>query len=170
MPNLWQRIRGAVGNAVVWGVGWILAGVAIISVVYVLGFAGGRTFLESLGAAASSFGVLGFLAGGAFSIYLGSVGRRKQIHEINAGRTAVVAGLLTAVSVPLLRIGLEALGASFIVPIEVLLLTSALPGVLGGLTAFGTIRVAQGSLGPGPQQEQVEPSSTHSLPDSTISP
>ncbi len=170
MLNLWQRLRGAVGNAVVWSVGWLLAGVAIISVVYALGLAGGRTFLESAGSAASSFAVLGFLAGGAFSIYLGSVGRRKQLHELRAGRTAVVAGLLTAVSVPLFRIGLEALGLSFIVPIEVVLLTSVLPGVLGGLTAFGTIRVAQGSLGPGRQQEHVGPFSTRSLPDSTRSP
>ena len=166
MYDLWQRLRGAVGNALVWSVGWALAGVAIISAIYALGFTGGRPFLEAVAAAASSSAVLGFLAGGIFSIYLGAVGRRQQLHELRAGRTAVAAGLLTAVSVPLFRLGLQALGLSFIVPIEVLVITSALPRVLGGLTAFGTIKVAQGSLGPG-RQEQVRPFSRRSLPDST---
>lgn len=163
MLNLQQRLRGAFGNAVVWGVGWALAGAAIISVVYALGFAGGRTLLDSIGAAVSSFGVLGFLAGGAFSVYLGAIGRRKQIHELSAGRTAVIAGLLTAVSVPLFRIGIQALGASFIVPIEVIVLTSLLPGTLGALTAFGTIKLAQGSLGPARPQKRTGSTSTHSL-------
>lgn len=167
MRNLQQRLRGAFGNAVVWGVGWVLAGVAMISVVYALGFAGGRTFLESVGAAASSFGVLGFLAGGTFSIYLGSIGTRKKLHELSAGRTAVVAGLLTAVSVPLFRVGIQAFGLSFIVPIEVIVLTSVLPGALGGLTAFGTIKVAQGSLGPARHQERMGSASPGSVPGST---
>ena len=165
MFDVQQRLRGAFGNALIWGVGWAIAGVAIISVVYGLGLAGGRSFLESVGAAASSFGVLGFLAGGAFSVYLGSIGRRRQLHEISAGRTAVIAGLLTAVCVPLFRIGIQALGSSFIVPIEVVLLTSVLPGVLGGLTAFGTIKIAQGSLGPARREERLGATSPQSLPE-----
>ena len=170
MSKLWQRVRGAIGNALVWSAGWLLAGVAIISVLYPLGFTAGRTFLEAVGAAASSSAVLGFLAGGAFSIYLGSIGRRRRLHELRAGPTAVVAGLLAAVSVPLFRLGLQALfGLSFIVPIEALLITSVLTGVLGGVTAFGTIKVAQASLGPG-GLTRVGPRSSRFLPDSTSSP
>ena len=83
MSKWLKRIRGAVGMGLIWGVAWSPVG-AIMGLLF-----GGLTGFVSAGV---SYALNGFLAGGAFSVFLTIVEGRRTFDEMSIGRFAVLGG------------------------------------------------------------------------------
>ena len=141
-----RRLRGAFGTAMTWAIGWFAAGLVVITAsnLFNLGFREYPDFsvaraLEYAGTVAA----VGFLTGLAFSLYVAAAFRGRSLENLRPaalalGGAAVAAafyvGWLAAFG------GLPALGSAG------LLLSIAVPAAPGGLTAFGSIRVARRAL------------------------
>jgi hypothetical protein len=109
-----------------------------------MGLGSGPFWQEALGVA-QTYALGGFLAGGAFSIYLGIAGRNKPLGSLKAGRIALASAFLMGVVFPGLVVyfGNPQVSTASIVAISTIL------GGLAGGTAFGQIKLAQGALMPG---------------------
>jgi hypothetical protein len=160
MKRLLKRIRGWIGNAVIWGVGWALATIPISGLLWVMGY--GYLVLPLAPRIAGTLFSMGFVAGGTFSTYLSLAYHNKDLAELRPGRFAMVGavfgGLLVPIfgTVPGLLPGLGMmLGGSFY---QATGAAVVLAGVLGGGTAFSTVKIAQGAaLGPGSEgMEELE--------------
>jgi hypothetical protein len=139
-----RRLRGALGNAVVWAGTWFLAGFPLTVLFRIMGLGSGPFWQDALGVAQTyAFG--GFLAGGAFSLYLGIAGRNQRLGGLKPGWIALGAALTVGIGIP-------ALGIYFGNPQVSLASTVLISSILGGLaggTAFGQVKIAQGALEPG---------------------
>ena len=83
--NKWlQRIRGAIGMGLTWGVAWFAAGLGLLLIVG----SGAADVPFPLG-----FGLLGFLAGITFSGVLGIVEGRRRFDQLSLPRFALWGGL-----------------------------------------------------------------------------
>jgi hypothetical protein len=143
MGKLLRRIRGAIGNALTWAAAWFGGSLALLGA---LGLAGlvppiGLGMLLRL---SLNVGITGFLAGTGFSLFLGTRYGNHQLEDLRVGRVALwgtaLSGLLApALSIVTMRFGASGIGLGF-------LAASAIgAGIFGGLTAGGTIALAQRS-------------------------
>ena len=125
MGSLFRKIRGALGNAVVWGVGWFGVGLALLTVASVGGLLPLVTTVGDVLRLAGYVGAAGFATGGAFSLYIAIAYRNRTLADIRPGRFALAGAVIA--------------GAASIVVGGAVLPAAA----LGGLTGFGTIKLAQ---------------------------
>lgn len=142
MKGIWRRLRGAIGNAVVWGGAWFTGALAL--------FGGAALFGAGVGPdpwwvallVSMNIGVTGFLTGLAFSAYLRLGLFDRSLLSIRAGRTAV-AGALVAASASVLLSAL--LRVVYGLPFTPPSLLSGLPLAVtfGAATAGATVYLAQ---------------------------
>ena len=127
----------------VWGTAWFGAGFALWTFIYLMGVPlpspdPWRFILY----VAANFGVGGVLAGGAFSAFLRVAYRDRSLLEIRVGRFAlggaVIAGLFSSTLTALARMSI---GTAM--PLGDLILMGVFGAFLGGVTAGGTIKLAQ---------------------------
>lgn len=145
MRKLLRRLRGALGTAVTWAVGWAGASVLVTSLVQLVGLGpGGIPFWQFAIVVAQNFAGFGFLCGGAFSLFLGVAGRKKQLDELNAGLFGLGGGIAAGVALPVFTTVVNGL-SGFPTPMAALGVMSGIAATLGGITAYGTIKIAQGS-------------------------
>ncbi len=145
LRGLLRRLRGALGTAVVWAVGWAGASVVVTSVLQLLGIGTtGLPFWQFAIVVAQNFAGFGFLCGGAFSLFLGVAGRKKSLEELNAGLFGAGGAVVAGIFLPVFTMVVNGLGGSP-TPMAAVASMSGIAATLGGLTAFGTIKLAQGS-------------------------
>ncbi len=125
MKKWLKRIRGAVGMGLTWAVAWFGA-----SVIFALAFPG-------ISGVVTTFTSLGFIAGAAFSVVLGSAGRRRRFDEMSLPRFAgwgAVGGLLTSG----LAVGISGVGSSPLLPVMIFvsIVTLLAAGSAGGSLAL----------------------------------
>ena len=93
--NIVRRLRGAVGNAVVWGAAWAGSALAVFGVLRITGVVPQGNIGDAL-FVATRFGVVGAIASLAFSGLVRLVYRGRRLSEISWVRFgiggAVVAG------------------------------------------------------------------------------
>lgn len=79
-----QRLRGAVGTALTWAIGWCVAGVAV-------GFTGffGTLALRDFAVFAGVFAGMGFVGGAMFSLMLTLIEGRKRFDQLSIPRFAL---------------------------------------------------------------------------------
>ncbi|HEX6573577.1 MAG TPA: hypothetical protein VF042_01285 [Gemmatimonadaceae bacterium] len=138
-----RRLRAIFKNAVVWGVSWGALGTAVASLFRLsdkIPF--GYALLDGLGMGIR-IGVVGAIAGAAFSSFISLAYRGKRLAEISALRFgiggAVFAGLLVPLGIETIRI----IGGDGFLPLNYLADDFVLSTVFGGLTAAGTMVLAQ---------------------------
>lgn len=130
MQSWMRRIRAAAAVGLTWAVAWFGAGLALLAVV-------------GVGAADVPFplffGLLGFLAGSAFSVILGMLGRRRRFEQLSLWSVAgwgALGGLLIA--------GGVALAAG---PGGDLLVLAPVFATAGAVSAAGTLAIARRAEG-----------------------
>lgn len=141
MRGFLRRLRGAIGNAVVWGVSWFGVSFALLTTGYLAGavFPMADPWRLILLVATSS-GVSGFLTGGLFSGYLGVVYRDRPLLGIRKSRFALGGALVAGLSSALVSVGTGSF-AGF--PIGFIAVSVVQTAVFGGITAGVTIAMAQ---------------------------
>lgn len=140
-----KKLRGALGTATVWAGIWSLATIPVLGILQLLGF--GEMFgLGGLIAVApriaASLAGMGFVAGGAFSAFLG-LSPGKRLEELDPKVMGVLGGLFGGAMIPIfgwLPAAISLLGPSFPVSVASAIVVA---GALGGATAAGSVKVAQ---------------------------
>ncbi len=162
--NIFRRLRGAAGNALVWASTWFLAAFPLTALNFlVFGFWGDAPFWSSALGMAQTMAGLGLFAGAGFSLYLGIAGRNRRLRELKPGWVALGTAMAVGVLVPLF--GVYFGGAPLARAIEI----ASYTGILSGFTALAQVKIAQKALSSGEgKQEELEPGSDRSLLDPKV--
>lgn len=137
-----RRLRGAVGNALVWGGAWFVSALAIFGVLRLIGVAQSGS-LEGAVRAAAMFAVMGTIAGGVFSMFIGLRYRGRRLSEISWVRFGISGGIVTGLFVPSFIVVMRFLSSDPFLPVRFLLFNGAVGAVLGGVAAGATLKLAQ---------------------------
>jgi hypothetical protein len=136
------RLRGAVGNALVWGAGWFTAALAVVGTLRLVGVFPGLRWFDVLGLAVR-VGVVGVFAGAAFAGAITVLYRGRRLSEISAVRFGMGGGLVSGLFIPPFLQLLNILSGTGPIPWGLLLDDVPLVTVLGGLAAAGSLKLAQ---------------------------
>lgn len=144
-----RPLRAALGNAAMWGAGWALLWVLVVTVFTLLGALGlvaGPSPAEAMWAVLRfgvPFAVFGFLAGGAFSGLVRLVYRGRRLRELSAVKFGVGGGILTGFLVPTLLQLFNVLSGDGPVPMDLVLDDAVLTAVFGGTAAGVSLALAK---------------------------
>ena len=155
VDTIFRRLRGALGNALVWGVGWFTAGLALFATLRLAGVIT-PPWAEGL-EIAMKFAIVGGIAGGAFSIVIRLLYHGQRLSEISWVRFGIIGGVATCLFLPLFMQTMNLLFGGGLVPWELVLDDALLTAVLGGAAAGGSLKLAQlgDALLPGRSQDQL---------------
>jgi hypothetical protein len=141
-----RRLRGVVGNALVWGAGWFTAAIAVGGIGHMVGIFPRVRWLDVLGLGIR-VGVVGVFAGAAFAGAIAVLYRGRRLSEISAVRFGIGGGLISALFIPPFLQLLNILSGTGPIPWSLLLDDIPMVTVLGGLAAAGSLKVAQLAIG-----------------------
>ncbi len=156
--NIFRRLRGALGNALVWGVGWFTAALAVFAALRVVGILPDTVSWAAGLELAIKFGIVGCIAGGAFSSVIRLLYHGRRLSEISWLRFGIVGGVVTGLFVPVFMQTMNLLSGDGLVPWELVLDDGLLTAVFGGAAAGGSLKLAQlaDTLLPGRSQDQLD--------------
>ncbi|HKW11732.1 MAG TPA: hypothetical protein VJO33_15200 [Gemmatimonadaceae bacterium] len=140
--NGWRRLRGVVRNALVWGAGWSTFSFGMFTILRLFGVFPSATWVQGLGLAAR-FGIVGAVAGGAFSTVIGFLYRGRRLREISWVRFGIAGALITGVFVPLFLQAMNLISGDGLVPWRLVLDDALWTAVFGGVVAGGSLKLAQ---------------------------
>ena len=144
LDDLLRRLRGAFGNAVVWGAAWFTVAFVVATLLFVLGVIDGRgSPLLALLGLPIRIGLAGFFAGGLFSLVISLVYGGRRLADINWVRFGIGGGLAVALLMPPLYQLLNILSGTGPIPWRLLLDDVPWMSVMGGVAAAGTLKLAQ---------------------------
>ena len=154
--NILRRMRGAVGNALVWGAGWAGCAIAVFATMKIAGLLPASVIWLDAIVIAGRLGFVGAIAGGAFSIFIGLLYRGQRLSQINRVRFAVGGGMMAGLFVPAFLQTMNLLSGDGFVPMELVLDDGILAGMFGAVLAGGSLRLAQRAqtLLPGGSQDR----------------
>ena len=138
-----KRVRAVFKNAVVWGVTWGALGSAFAALMRLgdnipFGFA----ILDGIGMGIR-IGFGGALAGAAFSAFISLAYRGKKITEISAARFGLGGALFAGAFIPVWMQSMSLLTGGGFVPFNLINTDIIYSSLFGGITAAGTILLAQ---------------------------
>lgn len=143
--NILRRLRGVLGNALVWGVGWFTAGFAVSAALRVVGIlTEAFSWADGL-VIATKFGFIGVIAGGAFSTVIRFLYHGRRLSEISWVRFGIGGAVVAGVFVPAFLQTMNGLSGNGLVPWELILDDGLWAAVLGGAAAAGSLKLAQRS-------------------------
>lgn len=154
--NLFRRLRGAVGNAVVWGAGWATLGFAVFATLKVAGVLPAEASWLDAVTLAAKVGIVGGVAGTAFSAAVGLLYRGRRLSDISAVRFGVGGGIMAGLFVPAFFQAMNLLTGDGLVPLGLILDDVAWAVVFGGIAAGASLKLAQraDTLLPGRSQDR----------------
>jgi len=141
IKNVFRRLRGALGNAMVWAGTWFLAAFPLHVLYWVAGIRYDSFWAGALGTMLTYAGG-GFLAGGVFSLYLSIAGRNQRLKELKAGRVGLGSAITVGVVIP----GLAWFFGDPQIDLLSGIIISSTIGVFAGGTALAQVKVAQRAL------------------------
>lgn len=140
--NRFRRLRATFRNSVVWGVVWGSLGSAVATVMRLIDkIPLGYAVLDGIGMGVR-IGVMGAIAGAAFFAFISVAYRGKRLSEISWLRFGIGASIVVGLFVPALLQTLNFLSGE-LVPWHLLSDDLVLSAVFGGITAAGTMLLAQ---------------------------
>ena len=163
IKNIFRRLRGAFGNALVWAATWFIAAFPLTALNgLIFGLWGSAPFWRSAFGMAQTLAGLGLFAGFGFSLYL-VTGRNRSLKELKPGWVALGTGVAVALLVP--PFGLFLGDAPLLRAIEV----ASYTGVLSGFTALAQIKIAQKTLTSGEEgHDELDSGPERLLPDPEV--
>ncbi len=141
--NIFRRLRGTLGNALVWGVGWFTAAFAVFATLRVVGIIPAAVSWEAGLDTAIRLGVMGVIAGGAFSSVIRLLYHGRRLSEISWVRFGIGGGVVAGLFVPVFLQLMNWLSGDGLVPLELVLDDGLLAAVFGGAAAGGSLKLAQ---------------------------
>ena len=138
-----RRLRAVFKNAIVWGVAWGGLGTVVASLmrlndnIPLL-----NAILDGIGMGIR-IGIVGALTGAAFSTFISVAYRGKRLAEISAVRFGIGGAILAGVFVPTWMQTMNLLSGSGMVPWNLITDDIVFSTVFGGITAAGTMLLAQ---------------------------
>jgi hypothetical protein len=145
MPNKnrFPRLRATFRNSVVWGVAWGAFGTGVASVMRLIDkIPFGYALLDGLGMGIR-IGVIGAIAGAAFFAFISVAYRGKRLSEISWPRFGAGAAIVAGLFVPGFLQAMNLLTGGSLVPWHLVLDDLLLSAFFGGITAAGTMILAQ---------------------------
>lgn len=139
--SIYRRLRGALGNAVVWGGLWFAAVLVLGGALRVTGVL--TSSWEAVLMTAFRGGIIGGIAGAAFSTVIGLLYRGRRLSEINWIRFGLGGAIATGLFVPVFLQFMNLLSGDGMVPMGLVLDDIPLAAVLGGVAAGGSLKLAQ---------------------------
>jgi hypothetical protein len=138
-----RRLRGAIGNALLWGAGFAAFGAATLVALRLTGIVHGRLSWLGLLGMAVRFGFWGVVAGGAFATVVRLVYRGRRVSNIGWVRFGIIGGLVTGAFVPLFMQLMNVLSGDGMVAWGLVLDDAVWATVFGAVAAGGSMRLAQ---------------------------
>jgi hypothetical protein len=136
-----RRLRGALGNAVVWGGGWFAIGLVLFATLRLIGVLS-WPWVEVLEYAVRA-GILGGVVGGAFSVFIRLFYHGRRLTEISWVRFGIGGGVFAGLGLPLFLQAMNFLSGDGFVAWNLLLDDAILTTFLGGAAAGGSMKLAQ---------------------------
>jgi len=141
--NTITRLRAMFRNSMVWGVAWGTLGTGIASVMRLIDrIPFGNALLDGLGMGVR-IGFAGAIAGAAFFAFISVAYRGKRLSEISWQRFGVGGAVVAGLFVPSFLQTMSLLTGGGLVPWNLLSDDLFLSAVFGGITAAGTMIIAQ---------------------------
>ncbi len=142
VDNKFRRLRGALGNALVWGGAWSIFAFAAFAILRLAGIWESISWVKGLGVAIE-FGVIGTIAGGAFSLVIGLAYRGRRLSEISWVRFGIGGAVVAGLFVPLFLQTMSLLTGGGLVPWNLVLDDGLWTAAFGGLAAACSLKLAQ---------------------------
>jgi len=172
MKTILRRIRGALGNAAVWGGAWTVASVVWIGWILVKGLIYTPELVAATDWGSSQIwrallGIIGYTAvigagtGFAFSTYVAANFRRKSLEDLSSMRTALGGGLVTLLVGLLIYL---VLGAPAGIGFDDVLPLISWGTLLGGGMGYASVAAAKRAL-PGSNSSGARLGTTRPLPE-----
>jgi len=157
-----RRLRAALRNALLWGLGWSAAGLTMLLILGALGRLPDATaWLEGLGIVIR-LGIWGVFSGIAFAGLMRLLYHGRRLSDISWVRFGLLGGIATGVFVPLFMQVLNVLSGDGPVAWHLVTDDAVWATVAGALAAGGSLRLAQRAQAlsaPG-QPDQLDPGPT----------
>lgn len=138
-----SRLRGIFKNAVIWATGWGLLGSAVASV---MRLADGIPFFGALVDGVGMgirIGVMGGIVGAAFAAFISVAYRGRNLSNINWLKFGIGGAVLAGIFVPTFLEAASVLSGGGLVPWNLIDGDMLMAAVFGGITAAGTMKIAQ---------------------------
>jgi len=141
--NRFTRLRAALRNAVVWGVGWGAIGSAVATAIrFFNDIPIGQAVLDGIGMGIR-IGFIGAIAGTAFFAFIGLLYRGKRLRDISWVRFGIGGAILAGLFVPSFLQTMNLISGGSLVPWSLVFDDMVFSAVFGGITAAGTMLIAQ---------------------------
>jgi hypothetical protein len=138
-----RRLRATFRNSLVWGVAWGALGSAVATVMRIIDkIPFGNALLDGLGMGIR-IGFMGAIAGAAFFAFISVAYRGKRLSEISWPRFGIGAAIVAGLFVPAFLQTMNLLSGGEMVPWHLVADDLVLAAVFGGITAAGTMILAQ---------------------------
>jgi hypothetical protein len=141
--NRFPRLRATFRNSVVWGVVWGTLGTAVASVMRLIDkIPFGYALLDGLGMGIR-IGVMGAITAAAFFAFISVAYRGKRLSEISWVRFGLGGAIVAGLFVPGFLQTMNLLSGGELVPWHLVFDDFVFSAVFGGITAAGTMILAQ---------------------------
>ncbi|MEO5590009.1 MAG: hypothetical protein ABIS03_10520, partial [Gemmatimonadaceae bacterium] len=138
-----RRLRATFRNAVVWGIGWGTLGTAVATIMRLSdSIPLPNALLDGIGMGIR-IGIVGGIVGAAFATFISSAHRGKRLSEINWVRFGLGGLILAGLFVPFALETMSILTGGGFVPFGLVGDDMIFSALFGGITAAGTMKLAQ---------------------------
>ena len=138
-----RRLRAVLGNAVVWGGIWFVAGCVFYWALRLTGLVTENTSFVNMVGVALRIGIAGAVASTVFSLLISVLYKGRALHEINWIRFALGGGAISALFILGMMFVPRLLAGEPLLPPSDWLMDAFIAGGFGAVAAGGTMKVAQ---------------------------
>ncbi len=138
-----RTLRAVVRNALVWGAGWAALSFVVFNALLAAGLLSGTMWWADGLLVAVRFGMVGVLAGGAFSAAVRLLYQGRRLSHLSPVRFGIAGGVVAGVFVPAFLQAMNVLSGGEMVPMALVLDDAALSALFGAVAAGGTLKLAQ---------------------------
>ncbi len=143
--SLPRRLRAVLRTALLWSATWFVSVLVIFTALKLVGFFSASAHWADGLFVALRAAIVGFVAGGAFAGFISWVYRGRRLAEMNPIRFGIAGGLATAIFVPTFLQLMNIISGDGMVAMNLVLDDGLWTGVLGGLIAGISLKIAQRS-------------------------